>query len=113
LHCETASQPENQYQQNKRNTHPHPLNQPLLLNDQQIEQVSEFPYLGSRISKDNGGTNTEVAERIKKARGAFRTLNTVWKSTIYSNNTKICSALQLQNLEAYQNHHTSTPSSRQ
>jgi len=44
-----------------------PINQPLLLNDQQIEQVSEFPYLGSIISKDNGGTYRDVAERIKKA----------------------------------------------
>jgi len=31
----------------------------------------------------------DVAERIKKARGAFGTLNTVWRSTAYSNNTKI------------------------
>ena len=30
-----------------------------------------------------------MAERIKKARGAFGTLNTVWRSTAYSNNTKI------------------------
>ena len=66
-----------------------PINQPLLLNDQQIEQVSEFPYLGSIISKDNGGTYRDVAERIKKAWGAFGTLNTVWRSTAYSNNTKI------------------------
>ena len=66
-----------------------PINQPLLLNDQQIEQVSEFPYLGSIISRDNGGTDTDVAERIKKAGGAFETLNTVWRSTAYSNNTKI------------------------
>ena len=42
-----------------------PKNQPLFLNDQQIEQVSEFPYLGSIISKDNGGTDRDVAERIK------------------------------------------------
>jgi hypothetical protein len=45
--------------------------------------------LGSIISKDNGGTDRDVAERIKKARGAFRKLNTVWRSTTYSNNTKI------------------------
>jgi hypothetical protein len=41
------------------------------LNNQQIEQVSEFSYLGSIISKDNGGTGRDVVERIKKARGAF------------------------------------------
>ena len=54
-----------------------PNNQPLLLNDKQIEQVSEFPCLGSIISKDNGGMGRDVAERIKKARGTFRTINTV------------------------------------
>jgi hypothetical protein len=42
-----------------------PNNQSLLLNDQQIEQVSEFPYLGCIISKDNGGADRDVAERIK------------------------------------------------
>ena len=66
-----------------------PIYQPLLLNDQQIEQVSEFPYLGSIISKDKGGTDRHVAERIKEARGAFGTVNTVWRSTANSNNTKI------------------------
>jgi len=30
-----------------------------------------------------------VAERTKKAQGVFGTLNTVWRSTTYSNNTKI------------------------
>ena len=58
-----------------------PNNQPLLLNDQQIEQVTEFPYLGSIISKDNRGKDTDVAVRIKKACGVFRMLNTVWRST--------------------------------
>jgi hypothetical protein len=64
-------------------------NQPLLLDNQQIEQISEFPYLGSIISKDNRGTDRDVEERIKKARGAFGMLNRVWRSTAYSNNTKI------------------------
>ena len=45
--------------------------------------------MGSIISKDNGGTGRDVAERIKKARGSFGTPNTVWRSTAYSNNTKI------------------------
>jgi hypothetical protein len=62
---------------------------PLLLNDQQIEQVSEFSYLGNIISKGKGGTDRDVADSIKKARGAFGILNTVWRSTTYSNNTKI------------------------
>jgi hypothetical protein len=58
-----------------------PNNQPLLL--------PEFSYLGSIISKENGGTDRDVAEGIKKARGAFGLLNTVWRSTAYSTSTKI------------------------
>jgi len=54
-----------------------------------LKQVTEFPYLGSIISKDNGGTDKDVAVRIKKARSVFRMLNTVWRSTTYSNNTKL------------------------
>ena len=64
-------------------------NQPLLLNDQSIEQVTEFPYLGNIISKDNGFTDKDVAVRIKKARGAFGMINKVWRYTMYSNNTNL------------------------
>ena len=53
-----------------------PNNQPLFLNDQQIEQVSEFPYLGSIISKDNGGTEMWLKELRKlKARLEHSTLS--------------------------------------
>ena len=37
----------------------------------------DFPYLGSIISKDNGGTDKDVAVRTKKARVVFGMLNTV------------------------------------
>jgi len=39
--------------------------------------IEYVPYLGSIISKDNGGTNRDVAERFRKARGAIGKLNTV------------------------------------
>jgi len=45
--------------------------------------------LGSIISKDNGGTDKDVAVRIKKARGVFGVPNTFWRATTYSNNTKL------------------------
>jgi len=45
--------------------------------------------LGSITSKDNGGTDKDVAVRTKKARVVFGMLNTVWRSTTYSNNTKL------------------------
>jgi sorting nexin-29 len=89
LHCETAKVSLKIKISKTKEIRIHtPNNQPLLLNDQQTEQVYEFPYLGSIISKDNGGTDRDVAERIKKAQGTFRILNTVWRSTTYSNNTK-------------------------
>ena len=59
------------------------------LNEQQIEQVTEFLYLGSIISKDKGGRDKDVAVKIKKARGAFGMFNTVRRSTTHSNNTKL------------------------
>ena len=37
------------------------------------------------MSKGNGDTDRDVAERIKKARGAFGTINTDWWSIKYSN----------------------------
>jgi len=68
LHCETAKVSLKISISKTKEIRIHtPNNQPLLLNDQQIEQVSEFPYLGSIISKDNGGTDRDVSERIKKA----------------------------------------------
>ena len=85
--CQSRS--ENQYQQNKRNRIHTNNRKPLLLNDQQIEQVSEFPNLGSTISKDKERTDRDVAERVKKSPGAFGMLNTAWRATTYSNTTKI------------------------
>jgi len=45
--------------------------------------------LCSITSKDNGGTDKDVTVRTKKVRGVFGMLNTVWRSTTYSNNTKL------------------------
>ena len=79
LHCETAKVGLKINISKTKEMHIHtPNNQPLLLNNQQIEQVSEFPNLGGIISKDNGGADRDVAERIKTARGTFGMLNTVW-----------------------------------
>ena len=79
-----------------------------------LSKYQNFPI----ISKDNGGADRDVAERIKKARGAFETLNTVWRSTTYSNNTKIrifntnVKSVLLYGCETWKlttTHHTSTP----
>jgi len=60
----------------------------LLVNDQQIETVSTFTYLGS-IMDEKGGTGSDVLSRINKSRAAFASLKPVWRSTVISLKTKI------------------------
>ena len=42
-----------------------------------IEDVEQFCYLGSVITKD-GGAEADVNSRINKARNAFHRLNRIW-----------------------------------
>lgn len=63
-------------------------NGPLTLNNQPIERVQEFQYLGSMIDK-SGGALKDVETRIRKARGAFTLLGKIWRSTVYSVRTKV------------------------
>ena len=44
--------------------------EPIMLGDENIEDVENFVYLGSKITKD-GGTAQDVVQRIQKANGAF------------------------------------------
>ena len=61
---------------------------PILIEGRDIEDVDEFVYLGSKISK-TGGTDEDINARIKKARQAFAILHMVWKSTAISTKTKL------------------------
>lgn len=63
-------------------------NLPLTLQNQPVERVNVFQYLGSMIT-EQGGAVTDVVTRIQKARGAFTQLNRIWRSTIYSVRTKM------------------------
>lgn len=62
--------------------------EPLQVMDVQIERVTKYQYLGSIISED-GGAAKDVDSRIRKALGAYITLNKVWKNSVYSLTTKI------------------------
>lgn len=62
--------------------------QPITIEEQPLEDVVEFVYLGSNISTD-GGADKDVELRISEARHAFRTLQPVWLSSQLSRNTKI------------------------
>ena len=60
----------------------------ITLNNQDIEDVEEFVYLGSRISK-TGGTEEDIRARIRKAQQSFAVLRPVWKATAISHSTKL------------------------
>ena len=54
----------------------------------QIEEVDEFTYLGSIVSK-KGGTDEDIQARIGKARQAFAMLRPIWQSTALTSKTKL------------------------
>ncbi|XP_062611961.1 uncharacterized protein LOC134273759 [Saccostrea cucullata] len=62
--------------------------EPITLNNEEIEEVSEFVYLGSKITTD-GNSEVDVLARISKATGAYVALRNIWRSAKISTNTKI------------------------
>lgn len=60
----------------------------VMLDDQAIEEVDSFTYLGSVVNK-TGGSDEDVRIRIGKARGAFNSLSKIWNSTAVRLKTKI------------------------
>ena len=61
---------------------------PIMLEDEAIEEVDSFIYLGSTVDKQ-GGTDADVKRRVGNARAAFQQLKNVWVSKHLSNNLKI------------------------
>ena len=61
---------------------------PIKLNNEDIENVASFTYLGSVIAVD-GGTERVVLARIGKARTAFHLLRPEWRSKEISLRTKL------------------------
>ena len=53
-----------------------------------IEEVTDFTYLGSRVNV-TGGTEEDLRTRIGKARTAFKLLGKVWKARDIKTNTKL------------------------
>ena len=53
---------------------------PVVLDDQALPSTETFTYLGGDV-RQYGGTNKDVQSRLSQARNAFRSLNTVWRST--------------------------------
>ncbi|KAI0235262.1 hypothetical protein LSAT2_014241 [Lamellibrachia satsuma] len=61
---------------------------PIMTGGRDIEEVTEFTYLGAKVSTD-GNSESEIKARIRKARGAFVALKNIWKTNKISNRTKI------------------------
>ena len=62
--------------------------EPVTVNNSAVEDVSEFVYLGSKVTND-GNSEEDVNTRLSKARGAFAALRNIWKSPKLSSTTKI------------------------
>ena len=60
----------------------------ISVQNEDIEEVDQFTYLGSIISK-TGGTEEDINARISKGRQAFAMLKPIWNSKVISENTKI------------------------
>ena len=64
------------------------VDRPVKIDWKDLEDVAEFTYLGSKVTKE-GGACDDIKSRLQKARNAFLALNEVWKSSIYSLKTKV------------------------
>jgi hypothetical protein len=53
-----------------------------------IEELINFCYLGSMVTKD-GGAETDINIRINKAKGTSTLLRPLWRSNEISRNTKL------------------------
>jgi hypothetical protein len=62
--------------------------QKFRLQNTEIEEVRSFVYLGSVVS-ENGGTEVDIASRIKKANGVFVEWYSTWRNHNISKRVKI------------------------
>ena len=60
----------------------------IQLRGEDIEDVEQFTYLGSVVSRD-GGTDRDIKSRTGKATAAFKTLRPIWTSQVISIKTQL------------------------
>ena len=60
----------------------------LKVYDQELEYVSDFPYLGAMVT-DDGGSDIDIVSRIRKATTAFFKLSKIWNCSSLSHRLKI------------------------
>ena len=61
----------------------------IMVNNEPVEDVSEFTYLGAIVDKGGGGGDKDIKNRLQKARGAFHRLNRIWNTRNIGRNTKL------------------------
>ena len=61
---------------------------PIMVNNQEIEETTKFPYLGSIITHD-GDTEADIKCRIGKAMAIFQKMTNIWRSKKISTEIKI------------------------
>ena len=61
---------------------------PVQVNGKDLPTTEELTYLGS-TERHDGGAGSDIKNRLKKARNAFRMHNNVWSSSQYSTKTKL------------------------
>ena len=64
------------------------INRPIRIDGQELEDVDEFTYYGSKVTKV-GVASEVIKSRLQKAISAFLSLNQVWKSSFSSVKTKL------------------------
>ena len=64
------------------------INTPVTIDEEEIEDVKEFTYLGSKMTT-NGDCDLEINSRISKAKQAFALLRPIWRTSSLGLQTKI------------------------
>ena len=62
--------------------------QRIKVNDEQVDDVEEFLYLGALLDKEGGATK-DIQQRLSKARQTFYRLRRIWDSSEISRKTKV------------------------
>ena len=60
----------------------------VMIGREEFEDVEEFVYLGTTVTKEGGGTE-DIKKRLSKARGAFFNLTKIWNTPSIGQNKKI------------------------
>ena len=67
---------------------PDSVEEPLIIDGNEVESVSKFNFLGSLITRD-GGCSQEIRHRLAMARSAMTNLSKIWADRGITRTTKV------------------------